>query len=368
MNITVRKVGLLICLAIIYSYKAFSQQDSTYVSTNPEVKFSGFVDIFYAYDFNKPENNVRQPFLYNHNRHNEFNLNLALLKTSITHKKYRGNFALQAGTYATDNYAAEENVMKHVFEANAGIALNTNNNLWLDAGIFSSHLGFESAISIQNPTLTRSLVAESSPYFLAGAKVTYTPTTPWKLAAIITNGWQRISRVPGNSLPSFGTQVKYAQEDYTLNWSTFIGTDDPDSTRRMRYFHNLYALISLNDDLDITAGFDIGMQQENKGSSSYDVWYAPTLIARYKLSPDWAIAARAEYFADENEVIISPPSSAGFKTIGTSLNVDYLPFQNIACRLEGRWLNASNKIFEREGKLTHNNFTLVGSIAVNINR
>ena len=368
MRTTVSQFGLYICLILLSGHTAFAQQDSTQVSTNPEVKFSGFVDIFYAYDFNQPKVSVRQPFLFNHNRHNEFNLNLALLKASITHKKYRANFAIQTGTYAADNYAAEENVMQHVYEANAGISLNSGNNLWLDAGIFPSHLGFESAISIDNLTLTRSLVAESSPYYLAGAKVSYSPTEYWTLAAIITNGWQRIKRVPGNSLPSFGTQVSYAQEKYTLNWSTFIGTDDPDVTRRMRYFNNLYALISINDALNLTAGFDIGLQQKSKGSGSYNVWYAPTLIAQYILSPEWAMAARAEYYADKNSVIISLPTADGFRTTGTSLNIDYTPFQNIACRVEGRWFRADNSIFEGDGKLTRHNVILVGSLAISINR
>jgi hypothetical protein len=45
--------------------------------------------------------------------------------------------------------------------------------LWLDAGIFGSHMGFESALSIDNPTLTKSFVAENSPYYWSGAKLTY---------------------------------------------------------------------------------------------------------------------------------------------------------------------------------------------------
>ncbi len=74
-------------------------------------------------------------FLFNHNRHNELNLNLGLLKLSLNHSKYRANFALQAGTYSNDNYAAEPGLLKNIFEANIGISLTEKNNLWLDAGI-----------------------------------------------------------------------------------------------------------------------------------------------------------------------------------------------------------------------------------------
>ena len=38
---------------------------------------SGYAEVYYAYDFSNPENHNRPSFLYSHNRHNEFNLNLA---------------------------------------------------------------------------------------------------------------------------------------------------------------------------------------------------------------------------------------------------------------------------------------------------
>ena len=55
----------------------------------PEVSLYGFVDIFYVYDFNQPQTESRQPFFYNHNRHNEFNLNLGLISLQLEHLKYR---------------------------------------------------------------------------------------------------------------------------------------------------------------------------------------------------------------------------------------------------------------------------------------
>lgn len=228
---------LILC---IVSFNLSAQVDSTW-QQKPQLAIEGFVDVFYVYDFNQPESITRQPFLFNHNRHNEFNLNLGLIKLALKHTKYRANFAMHTGTYANDNYAAEPGLLKNIFEANVGVSLNRRNNLWLDAGIFPSHIGFESAISADNMTLTRSMLAENSPYFLTGAKLTYNPNDHWEIAGLIVNGWQRIQRLPGNSIPSFGTQVTFTPtQKTTLNWSTFIGTDDPDTTRRMRYFNNLY--------------------------------------------------------------------------------------------------------------------------------
>jgi hypothetical protein len=58
----------------------------------------------------------------------------------------RANLALMAGTYAQDNLAAEQDALKYVNEANIGIKISKTKNLWIDAGIMPSHIGWESAI------------------------------------------------------------------------------------------------------------------------------------------------------------------------------------------------------------------------------
>ena len=358
-----KKLNTIIIL-LLTSINLSAQVDSTW-HQKPEFKISGFVDVFYIYDFNQPQGTSRQPFLFNHNRHNEFNLNLGLVKFALEHTKYRTNLALQTGTYANDNYAAEPGLLKNISEANIGISLNKNNNLWLDAGVLPSHLGFESAISMDNYTLTRSLLAENSPYFLTGAKLTFNPSDEWEIAGLIVNGWQRIQRLQGNSLLSFGTQVNYSPtEKITLNWSTFIGTDDPDTTRRMRYFNNLYGQFQLTERIGLIAGFDIGTQQRLKGSSDYDVWLSPIIIGQYTINKTWKTALRAEYYQDETGIIIPTGTINGFQTTGLSLNLDYSPTQYIVCRLEGRWLNSKDNIFETKTASTNNNFIIGISIAI----
>ena len=342
----------------------YAQNDSIW-QQKPTLNLSGFLDVFYVYDFNQPQGTDRQVFLFNHNRHNEFNLNLGVVKFDITHSKYRANFAIQTGTYANDNYAAEPGLLKNIFEANIGISLNKKKNLWVDAGVLPSHIGFESAISMDNMTLTRSLLAENSPYFLTGAKLTYNPNDKWEISGLIVNGWQRIQRLEGNSLPSFGTQVNYSPtEKVTFNWSTFIGTDDPDTTRRMRFFNNFYGQFQFTDKFRLIAGFDIGAQQRAKNSLAYDLWFSPVLIGQATINKSWKTAVRAEYYQDETGIIVPTSTPNGFKTIGLSLNFDYSPTENIICRLEGRWLKSRDQIFEIKNALTDNNYIIATSIAI----
>jgi len=341
-----------------------AQSDSLWQKA-PVLQLSGFADVFYAYDFNQPQTVQRQPFLFNHNRHNAVNLNLAYIKLGLTHTKYRANLALHAGSYVNDNYAAEQAALSQLFEANVGMALNKANTLWLDAGIFSSHIGFESAISMDNQTLTRSLLAENSPYFLSGAKLTYNPSERWEMAFLVLNGWQRIQPVPGNSLLSLGTQLRWKLSDQSLlNWSSFIGTNDPDSTRRLRYFNNFYGQFQLTEKLALTAGFDIGLQQQNKGSRSYQFWYSPVLIGQLVMNSQWKVAARLEYYQDDQNLIIPTPAALNFRTMGYSVNVDYAPVARFLCRLEGRLMNSADAVFLRDDLATRSNFVLATSAAV----
>ncbi len=328
---------------------------------------SGYVEAYYAYDFGQPDNHNRPSFLYSHNRHNEFNLNLGFVKGAYTSDRLRGNLAIAAGTYMNANYAAEPGVLKNIYEANGGVKLSKTSNIWLDAGIFASHIGFESAISKDCWVLTRSILAENSPYYESGAKLTFiSNNSKWLLSGLWLNGWQHIQRPDGNNTPAFGTQITFTPSSkVSLNYSTFIGNDKPDEVKQMRYFHNLYAIMHPSDQFQVTAGFDYGMEQVSKGSSDFNTWYSPVLIVKYDINDTWAIAARGEYYADENGVIIATGTEHGFKTTGFSLNVDCKVRANAVWRIEGRMLSSEDEIFtDSDGGATNSNTAVTTSLAI----
>lgn len=330
------------------------------------LSISGYIESYYSFDFANPKNNIRQPFVYSYNRHNEFNLNLGFLKATYGSKNTRANLALMAGTYTNDNLSAEPGVLKNIFEASLGVKIAKNKNIWVDAGIFASHIGFESAIGRDCWNLTRSILADNSPYFESGAKISYTSNNEkWFVSGLILNGWQRIKRVEGNSLPSFGHQLTYKPNPkITLNSSSFIGTDTPDSTRQMRYFHNFYGQFQIHERLGILVGFDIGTQQKSKGSKAYNTWYSPVVIVRYNPIPKISIAGRGEYYADPGGVIVNSGTINGFQTIGYSINIDYQISNNMVWRIEGRGFSSKDRIFELNGQGSRQNYFITTALAL----
>jgi len=348
----------------IISLKCVAQDSTT--TQNNALTFSGFVETYYSYDFNKPANNNRTWFLYSHNRHNEFNVNLAFVKGSYNTENIRANIAVAVGTYMNANYAAEPGVLKNIYEANVGAKISRKKNLCVDAGIFSSHIGFESAHSPSCLVLTRSIIAENTPYYESGAKISYTSNNnKWFLSALALNGWQRIQRLPGNSLMSWGTQLTYTPSDkMSLNYSTFIGTDKPDSMRLWRFFHNLYGIFNLNAKLEMILGFDIGQEQRSKGSNDYNTWYGTSAILHYIFAKTWAVAIRVEYYSDEKGVIIYTGTPNGFKTFGVSLNVDKNFGEHLLWRTEVRTFNSKDNVFVKEDNQVNNNTAITTSLAL----
>jgi len=361
-NNCMKRIFLLLLFINFYTIASADSTDHVL----PKVTLSAYADIYYGYDLGKPANHERPFFLYNHTRSNEVNLNLGFIKASFVSARARANLALMAGTYAQYNLASEPGLLKNIYQANAGFKLSAKRSLWLDAGVLVSHIGFESAVSKDCWTLTRSLMAENTPYYESGARLTYISNNgKWTFAGFYLNGWQRIQRENGNNSPDFGTQVVFQPNSkITLNSSSFIGNTKPDSAKQMRYFHNLYGIFQLTNKLGIIADFDIGAEQKTKGSDLYNFWYSPNLILRYKFTEKIAAAARAEYYQDKSGVIIPTATLHGFQTFGSSLNLDYAPVSNMLVRLEGKMYNSEDKIFLLNDRPSNYNYFIVSSFAV----
>jgi len=342
--------------------KVFTQSDS---AANP-IQFSGHIEAYYAYDFANPDDHERPAFMYSFDRHNEVNLNLGFIKAAYSKERVRGNMALMTGTYANSNLANEPGVFRNIFEANAGYQLSAKKNLWVDAGIFSSHIGFESAIGKDCWNLTRSMLADNSPYFESGVKVSYSNgDSRWFLSGLFLNGWQRIAREDGNNTPAFGHQVTFRPNaKLVFNSSSFVGSDTPDSTRMMRCFHNFYMQYQVSDKLGFIFGFDIGAQQKTKNSEAYNLWYSPVLIARVSPHQKLNIAARAEFYHDKNGVIMFTGTPNGFETFGASINTDFILSPNIMWRIEARTFSSRDDVFIENNGVSRTNNALTTSLAI----
>lgn len=348
---------LLFTLFCLVSIHLFAQ-----TNLSKDLTLTGYTEAYYGFNFANPSNHENSNFIYNHKRHNDIAINLAMLKVAYNKENVRGNFALMAGNYAQYNLAAEPTWAQFIYEANIGFKISKKQNLWIDAGIMPSHIGFESAIGADNYTLTRSILADNSPYYETGARLSYTSKNEKLYASfLVLNGWQKIQKPNDMQRPAFGVQLTYKpNEKLTLNYSNFQGSDKPDSFYARRLFHNAYAIYEASEKLNIIAGFDFGTDKYNL--QNYGYWFSPIIMARYLLTEKSKIALRVEHYNDANQIIVTTNTTNGFQTYGFSANYDLAINKNLLWRIEAKHYLSKDKIFDNG--YHHNNNNLMTSLSL----
>jgi hypothetical protein len=283
--------------------------------TAAHVTFGAFVDGYYAYDFNRPAGHDR-PFTTQAERHDEFALNLAHVEARYRSARARGRVALQAGTSVQANYAGEPdslagfpNHLPLVQEAYGGVAVTPR--LWIDGGIFFSHVGSEGWISAENPTYTRSLAADFSPFFETGVRATWQAARSLVATGVVVNGWQTIAET--NRDKAGGIRLDWtASKAVAVSYSDFVGREASAATggQGVRVFHDLSARITPAARVLVIPTVDFGTQ-------AGDAWYGASLVGHYAVTPALAVNGRVERYDDRHGVI-----APGLRTNGASAGVD----------------------------------------------
>ncbi len=329
---------------------------------------TGYAETYLVLSKGEKNNAKLATFLYNHNRIKTPQINQAFVGADYTGENFRMQIAVQTGTYVTDNYAEEPAALRPLLKCFAGIPLNKEKNSWLEGGIFPSYIGFESTIGFENKTVTRSLLAENSPYYMTGLRLSHPMGKKLSMTWYLLTGWQRIIPQKGNSLPSLGWQWTWRPDNSsTWNWSVFAGSAHPDNQRKWRFFQNLYWQFSRNK-WSYTAGIDVGLEQQSPRSSHYNGWWSPVLIASYNWSEQWKTAIRLENYSDPQQIIAYAASGLPVVCNGFSVNVDWIPTPALLCRAEWRALRGSNRIFQHATSTTNEINYLTLSLAYRLNK
>ena len=337
-------------LPVLLCAQSAAPHGPTQVDTTPKITFGGFVDSYYAFDFNRPRNFDRA-YTTQPARHNEFNVNLAFVEAKLEAPGIRGRLAFQTGASVQLNYAGEPrngnvsgpDLSRLIQEAVVGV--NVANNLWVDGGIFLSHIGMEGFVSRDNMIYTRSLVADYSPYYESGAKLTWQATPTLLAQFLVVNGWQTISE--SNSAKSIGVHVDYApSRNMTLSYFNYLGDEAPDSAKhsQYRFYNGIGVKSTLTTQFQLLAEADYGSQGHGNGFGN-SAWYGGMIAGRYQVTPTTAIVGRVERYADREQVIVVTGVTDGLQATGASIGLDINPQSRVLWRTELRGLHGEHAVF-----------------------
>ncbi|MFY0651613.1 MAG: porin [Cyclobacteriaceae bacterium] len=348
-------------LALVVILLFFSNQ--IHAQDRKELIWSGYIDTYFAYDFNEPTDQNRQ-FSNMVARHNEFNINHAYVLGVFENDLIRSEIGLQIGTYPDFNYAAESSdFYRLIYKAYAGVKLTEG--VWLDVGIFPGHTGYESVESLDNEIYTRALSTEYTPYYETGVRLTAELSEKMTLTGVVLNGWQNIAET--NSSKAFGMNLNYQLTDQIeLNYGNYFGDEGTRLTgSKYRIYNHFYFKHQPNEKFHYMLGFDHG-RQEPVFSQTTESFQFITLISQYRFSEKFSMAFRLEHAEDDFQILMPTNSVGGFVGQVYALNLNYHISENAMFRIEGKLYSTENEIFSQGNEIDSGSGLIAGSLALRL--
>jgi len=319
-----------------------------------EDSFSSFVflDTYSAYSENKLKNTERSYFTQPA-RNRDFHLNLASIGGSYDDGFIRAKLVGQYGDSVTVNYSAEpESDFRYIQESYVGTYFNKD--LSIDVGTFLAHIGAESWLSKDNLNYTRSLIAEYSPYYESGVRLSYTVNEKLTAQVLGLNGWQNTT---DDRHPALGTQLSYSNDGTVITSNTFIGKENYGT----RLFHDFIASKKFDSGLSLVGSIDVGHQSSSSPASG--VWWGYSLMAKKQVNDVVGFNGRLESFQDPNGIVVSSVTGQDFRTYGASLGLDLSFGHGIAVRSEVKHLWSYDKIYLNNESPTKDDTIFVVSLS-----
>lgn len=329
---------------------------------------SGYVDAYYALYSDEAAPGQYQKFPTAAPRNHAFSLNMVQLSGHYRNDRLRAAFTLHYGDIPD---AAWSPVYNMVQEANAGLRLLPK--VWLDAGLFRTHLGFESIQPRENITTSIATTTYFEPYYLSGAKLSVQLSNKLTVQANVFNGFNTFIETNHNKAVGFSAVYEFTRNFIATYNNLYCDESKIGERSRNRLYHNFY-LAYRSPRWDIGAEYNFGSQQHSKLNDSNATAYMMSALAaiKYKMKQGrYAVYARGEIFEDSDEILTGPVENANHALVGINLwgvtaGLEYKPLPNSYIRLEGRGLvtTKSELIFVQKGDYVNQRYEGILSFGV----
>src|SRR3989475_1166577 len=141
-----------------------------------------------------------------------------LRKTASESSRWGMEFALQGGQdsrifgfSATAPKLAGSEWLRHLGPTDVSYLAPVGKGLTVQAGIFSSFIGYDSLYAKDNFNYTRPWGADYTPYLMLGINAAYPLSPRLTVTGILVNGYWHLANA--NSVPTSGAQVAYKPTD-----------------------------------------------------------------------------------------------------------------------------------------------------------
>ncbi len=331
----------LFALALLGASPADSGEDEE------TLHIAGFVDLYAAYNANRPfdHGNFFPGAGVVAKRDGEIELNLAAIEVRRDPAPVGFHLILGAGNEMDVLHLGEpagEGVGRDVFENvyRASVSYAAAPALLVEAGIYPSHIGFESALARDTWNYTGSWAGNFSPYYQTGVKAVWSWGGGWSGGLHVVNGWQIIA--DNNDAKSLGAQLGWSGARGGVAVNGWAGPELPGDDSSLRTLLDVVATAKATAALDLALEVDFG-RQELPGSPTAE-WTALAGWARWTFNPKTSAALRLERFDDPDAGITGLPQRLEEAT----LTFDLRPHEQVIVKLEGRYDRSTAAVFTGE--------------------
>lgn len=328
-------------LFLISCVSAFAQSaDSS--EKPPGLTISGYVDVYYKYNFNENLTDNKTSFT---NSHNSFELGMASIKLEHSYKKASFVADLGFGKRAEEFSYNDANTRFAIKQLNLGYQITSK--FKLSMGSFATHIGYEVVDPYLNRNYSMSYMFTNGPFFNTGVKADFT-LGEWNIMLGVFNPTDFKTAIIDGKLTNhkyIGAQLGYAPAK--IPFKAYLNYLEGKDTSNIQN-HQIDLVLTYQLSSKFGLGYNGTVSAYSASGMSSKSWGGSALYLNYDCSSAFGLTLRTDYFSDKKDlkVYAGTPYVNGGSVLAFTLSGNYKVGQ-LTIVPEIRLDNASEPIFNK---------------------
>ena len=301
-------IFLLLLAGVGVAFAQESTEEANEQQSSTAWEYGGFADVAYPLNFNHPANHLFRSrgtaF-----RTDSVRLNMAGVyarKKPTRDSRWGLEMTAHAGKddeffgfSATAPNIAGNKFLRHLGPTNVSYLAPVGKELTLQAGIFSSLIGYDSLYAKDNFNYTRPWGADFTPYLMMGGNASYPFSKKLTGTFFVVNGYWHLARA--NSAPSAGGQIAYKiTPRTTLKETGFVGPHQRNTASEFWRYLTDTIVERKTGKFTFATEYIFATERLDAPGKPRAVMMSWQLPAHWALNDRWSLSFRPEVFWDRD--------------------------------------------------------------------
>lgn len=266
------------------------------------VRFSGFLDAYYGFNFDEPADRKvpYRNFDFNHNSLTlsqvTFDMSKPVSESSPLGYLLQLEFGPTADWVNSGDFTSGNSTASNFLQYYLSGRLPVGRGLTLDVGKFVTQHGAEVIDTRADWNYSRSLLfAWAIPYYHFGVRATYPASDKLTLAGYVVNGWNNV--LENNGAKTYGFQFIWNPSSrFSFLQNYMVGPEQADDSDNYRHLWDTLVTVKLHEKVTFMTNFDYGMDRITGGEHVH--WIGTANYLRFQLTDSFALIPRFEFYSD----------------------------------------------------------------------